>query len=142
MLFYNGYDKIKIIKDEEALVLLIIDVMDLIGGFIPDLDKYKNGKEIVYSITENTIVHYEVTVSGYDVTNTHAPETVSVFGTKVWNDADNQDGIRPESIVIRLFADGTEVAHKTVTAADGWKWNFTAFLLTLTQQMAQQALQR
>ena len=43
------YDKIKVIKDEEALVLLIIDVMDLIGGFIPDLDKYI-GKNKVFIV--------------------------------------------------------------------------------------------
>lgn len=35
---------------------------------------------------------------------------------KVWDDANNQDGGRPDSITINLLADGVEVAEKTLTA--------------------------
>ena len=35
-------------------------------------------------------------------------------GSKTWNDADNQDGKRPESITVSLLADGKETG-KTVT---------------------------
>ena len=44
---------------------------------------------------------------------------------KMWNDADNQDGIRPESITINLLANGIKIATKTVTADDGWAWTFS-----------------
>lgn len=44
---------------------------------------------------------------------------------KMWNDADNQDGIRPESITINLLANGIKIATKTVTAGDGWAWTFS-----------------
>ena len=50
---------------------------------------------------------------------------VDISGTKIWNDGNDRDGIRPESITIRLYADGVEVDSKTVTAADGWAWRFT-----------------
>ncbi|MFR6467187.1 MAG: Cna B-type domain-containing protein [Ruminococcus sp.] len=33
-------------------------------------------------------------------------------GSKTWNDADNQDGIRPASITVKLFANGTEAASR------------------------------
>ena len=52
------------------------------------------------------------------------PETVNVSGSKTWVDNDNQDGKRPESITIVLFAGSNPIAMKTVTAADGWAWTF------------------
>ena len=37
------------------------------------------------------------------LTNTYAPEKVSITGIKTWNDANNQDGKRPTSIKISLL---------------------------------------
>ncbi len=51
-------------------------------------------------------------------------EKLTITGEKTWEDEDNADGIRPESITIRLLANGVEVDSKTVTAADGWMWRF------------------
>ncbi|NLZ70842.1 MAG: Cna B-type domain-containing protein, partial [Clostridiaceae bacterium] len=65
--------------------------------------KYEGDVEIVYSITEDVVTGYTTTVSGYNVTNTHVPETVDISGAKTWDDADNQDGIRPASIKINLY---------------------------------------
>ena len=90
-----------------------------------DLDKYNSGTEIVYTISEDTVADYTTVVDGYNITNTHTPEKISISGSKTWDDADNQDGKRPESIIVRLFADGTEVTSKTVTANDNWSWSFT-----------------
>ena len=89
------------------------------------LDKYNSGTEIVYTISEDTVADYTTVVDGYNITNTHTPEKISISGSKTWDDADNQDGKRPESITVRLFADGTEVTSKTVTANDNWSWSFT-----------------
>ena len=90
-----------------------------------DLDKYNSGTEIVYTISEDEVADYTTVVNGYDVTNTHTPEKTTITGSKTWDDADNQDGKRTESITVRLFADGTEVTSKTVTANDNWSWSFT-----------------
>ena len=90
-----------------------------------NLDKYKDGTEIVYTISEDAVTDYITVVDGYNITNTHTPEKISISGSKTWDDADNQDGKRPESITVRLFADGTEVTSKTVTANDNWSWSFT-----------------
>ena len=64
---------------------------------------------------------------GFTITNTHTPETITVSGSKTWNEADGRDDRRPDAITIRLLANGVEVAGKarTVTAADGWAWRFT-----------------
>ena len=89
-----------------------------------DLPKYAAGQEIVYTVSETPVAGYTAKVEGFNITNTHTPETINLSGAKTWVDADNQDGIRPASITVRLYADGTEVAVKTVTAEDGWAWSF------------------
>ena len=95
-----------------------------------DLPVYENGKKIAYEVTENNVDGYISNISengtdGYSITNTHTPETTEVIGTKTWNDADDQDGKRPDSITVRLLADGTEVAHTTATAESNWTYSFT-----------------
>ena len=99
-------------------------------GSFTELDKFKRGQEIVYSVEEVTVAGYASVItgtsaSGYTITNTHVPAVVNIPGVKIWVDNYNQDGIRPESITIKLLADGVVVGTKTVTAADGWAWNFT-----------------
>ena len=94
------------------------------------LDEYKAGKKITYTIKEVSVKGYESAITGtakegYTITNKHTPETVSVSGSKTWKDNDDQDGVRPDTITIRLHADGKEVDSKTATADDGWAWNFT-----------------
>ena len=42
----------------------------------------------------------------------HIPATIDISGSKTWNDNNNQDGKRPGSITIRLYADGTELTDK------------------------------
>ena len=49
---------------------------------------------------------------------------ISVSGRKIWDDDDNQDGIRPGAITVNLFADGVKTAAVTVTADNGWNYSF------------------
>ncbi|MDI9501470.1 MAG: Cna B-type domain-containing protein, partial [Bacillota bacterium] len=92
---------------------------------------YKAGTKIVYTIEELTLGSGYTSVitgdaaTGFEVTNTKTPEVVDVSGTKTWEDNNDQDGMRPESITIRLLKNGTEIASKEVTEADGWAWSFT-----------------
>ena len=91
-----------------------------------NLPKYRNGKQIDYTITEDSISDYTSEVDGYDVTNTHTPGKTQVTVTKAWRDAGNQDGIRPESVDLILYADGVETGRTlTLTAGDHWTGSFT-----------------
>ena len=90
-----------------------------------DLQKYKDGKEIKYTITEDAVDGYTSSIDGFHITNTYTPEKVQVSGSKNWNDDGNAAGTRPGSITIRLYANGSEIDHKTVTEKDGWSWNWT-----------------
>ena len=90
-----------------------------------DLPKYNNGTEIKYTITEDAVAGYTSSINGFNITNTYTPEKVQVSGSKNWNDDGNAAGTRPGSITIRLYANGSEIDHKTVTEKDGWSWNWT-----------------
>lgn len=52
-------------------------------------------------------------------------EFVDIPVTKTWNDDNNKDGNRPESITVRLYADGVEVDSHVLTAAEKWFYTFT-----------------
>ncbi|MFR7388394.1 MAG: Cna B-type domain-containing protein [Blautia faecis] len=55
------------------------------------------------------------------MTNTYAPEETSVSVRKVWDDSSNQDGIRPASVTVQLYADGTASgAPVDLNAANNW----------------------
>ena len=90
-----------------------------------NLPQYDVNGEITYTVTEDVVDGYETSVNGYNITNTHKTETIDITGTKTWNDSDNQDGKRPESITVNLLADGKITATKTVTATDNWTYSFT-----------------
>lgn len=104
-------------------------------GSFENLRKYKYGQEIAYTISEDAGLNSAYTseisgsmTAGYTITNAYTPETITIRGTKTWNDADDQDGKRPESITVRLLANGTEVDSRTVTASSAdasGNWTFT-----------------
>ena len=109
-----------------------------------DLPKYSNGHEIVYRAAETNYVggggiyyqtSYQFGTNSATVTNTaqNAEAAQMNFTARVvWNDANNQDGVRPESVTLKLVAkvDGANVSEdavfdyfgewtKTVTSGDG-----------------------
>jgi len=87
------------------------------------LPKYENGTEIKYTVKEVAVKEYTSTITPekdgkYTITNEHTPEKITVKGKKIWDDANNKDGIRPDSITVALLANGKETG-KTVTVTQG-----------------------
>lgn len=94
-----------------------------------DLPKTEDEQEVSYRVVEEGIEGYDATYDGYNITNTLDEEppaqTVSIEGSKTWDDYDNTLNTRPQSIAVYVLADGEEVvASKSVTAEDGWAWKF------------------
>ena len=87
-----------------------------------DLPKYRNGQEIVYTLTEVSVAQYETKIDKFTITNSYTPETVKVSGQKVWDDANNQDGKRPASIKVKILDGDKVVDELEVTAATDWKF--------------------
>ena len=91
-----------------------------------DLPEYEGGKKITYSITEDAVAEYTTKVDGYNVTNSYTPGKTSVTVTKSWDDANNQDGKRPDTIKVQLYGDGVKVGGEVeLKKATGWThtWN-------------------
>lgn len=60
-------------------------------------------------------------------TNTHTPKTINLGVHKQWDDANNQDGIRPSSITAYLVKNGVKTDKSvTLNADDDWE-NANAF---------------
>ncbi|MDO4806001.1 MAG: Cna B-type domain-containing protein [Coriobacteriales bacterium] len=101
------------------------------GTFV--LPKNEEGQEIDYALDEETVpTGYEKSIQKFtgttsykqmQVTNTHVPAKVTILGTKVWDDDENRDGIRPTSVTVHLLANGTEVDSATVSGPD-WSFSF------------------
>ncbi|MGF0039371.1 Cna B-type domain-containing protein [Peptoniphilaceae bacterium SGI.131] len=87
-----------------------------------DLEKYKDGKEIKYTIKEDTIENYksEVTgdmTAGFTVKNTNI-EKVSIPVMKQWV------GKPTDKVEVKLLADNVEKETVTLTTATNWKYTF------------------
>ena len=51
-------------------------------------------------------------------------EFVDIPVTKTWNDSNNRDANRPDSITVRLYADGVEVDSHVLTSEENWAFTF------------------
>ena len=89
-----------------------------------NLPVYKKGQKIIYTVTEDTVANYTTTIDGTTITNTYKPGKTSLTVTKKWDDAENQDGLRPKTIKVQLYADGQELG-KVVELSEDNKWTYT-----------------
>ena len=62
--------------------------------------------------------------SGYTLKLFHNPRTpkVSTFGIVVWNDEEDADGLRPNSVALHLYKNGEVIASTTATAENDWSF--------------------
>ena len=83
------------------------------------MPKYKTGEvgqAITYTVVETSVPEgYTVSYNGTTVTNIHTPMVATLSVNKVWNDGNNQDGKRPASVEVTLYANG----HPLMKGANG-----------------------
>lgn len=121
---------VQVLKGEQVVAEMEVSAETDWKFEFKDLPKYEKGKEITYVLKEVSVEHYTTEVTEkdgkYTITNTHTPAKINVKGQKIWDDANNKDGLRPDSIVVKLLANGVETG-KTATAsvASGWTYEFT-----------------
>lgn len=85
------------------------------------VDVKKDGTRIKYEVKGTEADGYDVSVAGdildekgLVLTYKHIPAVVNVSARASWNDANNQDGIRPTDTLVQLYADGTALGDKVV----------------------------
>lgn len=120
---------ILLMNDVETDQRLVLNSQNNWTGSFTNLPLYQNGELIQYSVKEVAVDGYESVVTGdmslgYAITNTHTPEVIELSGTKTWDDNNNQDGVRPDSITVNLLADGEVIATKDVSETDNWTYSF------------------
>jgi len=118
--------KINLLKNGKVFDTKTVTEKDGWKWKFENLDKYEKGQEIKYTISEEQVEGYTTVVTGHNVKNSYTPGKTSVQVTKAWEDKNNQDGVRPASVTIRLIADGVET-DKTVTLTkdNNWTGSFT-----------------
>ena len=87
-----------------------------------DLEKYKDGVEIKYTVEEEKLDNYSDETSGnasdgYIIRNTNT-EKLDIPVLKVWV------GKAAKQVTIRLMADGTETSSAVLTEESNWKHTF------------------
>ena len=100
-----------------------------------DLPKYgTTGNEIEYQVTEQQVEGYEApdygagktyAVDGGTITNKHVPVNTSVTVTKAWDDADDQDGLRPDSVTVQLYANEVAYGDAVEINEEDDNWTYT-----------------
>ena len=102
-----------------------------------NLDKYENKQEIEYTVEEEAVGEGYVGIvtgsmaAGFKITNSRTPEKTFVEGEKTWDDANNQDGKRPEKITVELYKKVGDKQPEKVTTQEvkadkdgNWKYKF------------------
>ena len=101
------------------------------AGRFTDLPVYENGQKITYTVKEVNVPNgYTASGDGteennYTITNSYTPETTQITVTKQWNDNNNQDGKRPESVEVELYKNGVATGETKELTGDTWTASFT-----------------
>lgn len=114
------------------------ELADLLPGTYTVVERNAETLVKYYTLTGASVtgMKLEVTANGTTTAklfNQYTPiptpepdaEFVDIPVTKTWNDNNNKDGNRPESVTVRLYADGVEVDSHVLTAGENWSYTFT-----------------
>ncbi len=80
-----------------------------------------NKTEIVYSVNEDAVPMYTTEINGYNLINHYLPEVTSTTVSKVWQDNNNANKTRPESIIMSLYIEGgAKVTFVSLSNENNW----------------------
>ena len=113
------------------------ELQDLVPGVYTVIERNAEALVKYYTLTSESVTGMTLNVAPNGTAtaklyNQYVPaptpepdaEFVNIPVTKSWNDNYDADGNRPESITVRLFADGVEVDSHVLTAAEVWSYTF------------------
>lgn len=96
--------------------------------YMPD----KQGEAITYSVAAADAIGYDAPAvnesedGSWVVTYHRDPQTVDVAGIVSWDDNNNRDAIRPDSVGVMLWRDGKAyMGTQVASAKDGWTYDFS-----------------
>ena len=83
-----------------------------------------DGYQESLSADENGTILIENQHNAGESVSDDSSDMTSLSGYVKWDDADDQDSLRPFELEINLQANGKQIARKKVSAADGWTFSF------------------
>lgn len=95
-----------------------------------ELPTMENNEDIIYTVDEVEIpAGYEKEVTNKEtkfiITNTHVPDVTKISVNKVWDDNDDQDSIRPETVKVQLYRDGVDPVGNPILLSENNNWTYT-----------------
>ena len=97
---------------------------------VTGLPKYQDGQEVEYSASlidpASGVEGYTMSVNNTILVFRHTSESGAVSAKMIWNDENNNDGIRPVAVTAELYKDGVPTGDvRTLTAENAWTivWN-------------------
>lgn len=92
---------------------------------------YNHGEKVVYTVEEDPTAYYEAELitsedgGAFTFINTHEIFTLDLTVVKVWEDAENQDGIRPDTVEVILTGSDGSSYTAALSAGDDWSYTFS-----------------
>ena len=120
-------------NEVETAYLIDTAVLSADNGWTCTFDELPVDEDYSYSVEEEVPAGYEATYETVEnedgtttvaITNTHEHVTVDVTVSKVWDDGDDADELRPDSVTVSLYADG-EATGLTVELSEDNDWTAT-----------------
>lgn len=110
------------------------------------LPEKQSGNQIIYTVKEIKVGNIDVeqdnkagvyTVSyssesfkdtnTITITNTHIPEKTNKTVKKIWNDSNNDDGVRPTSLKVQLYKDNEKYGEPiTLNESNNWTYEWSS----------------
>ena len=89
--------------------------------------RWLDNPDMEFVVVENEIEGYETTITGnvkdgFTVTNKHEYEKIDYEVVNEWDDEDDVDGLRPDNLLVQLYADGEPVGDPIVLDGEN-DWN-------------------
>lgn len=118
--------QIEVLKGTSVVSTVTLNEANNWTQTINNLPKNENGQKVNYTFREKSIPSgYTSSYTYVDgictFTNTHAVSKLSLDVSKVWEDTNNKDGIRPSSIQVDLYANNEVVKELTLSSSNNWK---------------------
>ncbi len=116
----------------KTYVYYISEINPQDGAFVYDTSQYQVSVSVAQQADDSGQIPTAVSISKdgnavdsivFDNKTTEI-ETVSIHASKIWNDNENKNGSRPESITIVLLADDKIIDSMVISNRDGWTCSF------------------
>ena len=95
--------EIKLMDGEEVVEKAIVSASTDWKCDFKRLNKFDESREIEYTLDAKNIDGYKISSGKLSVKFTHKPATTDISGKLVFDDNNNQDGTRPETVTINLM---------------------------------------